>query len=152
MLVPKTISSSETSPVNDHSLNRIGGSEVELERLEIPCDGATATGLGAPGAGGTGVRAAEFPATGMTTERSRWQELPARPLGAGTVPSEHGGSKVLQGWNCLAGSHVLTPKPSTQTFHPPSGMWNPLLRGEGNLGRPCLGFLGKEMIFWRNVG
>lgn len=86
---------------------------MELERLEIPCDGATATGLGAPGAGGTGVRAAEFPATGMTTERSHWQELPARPLGAETVPSQHGGSKVLQGWNCLAGSHVLTPKPST---------------------------------------
>lgn len=102
--------------------------------------------------GSTRVRAAEFPEMGMTPEHSLWTELPAEPLRAGTVPSEHKGSKALWGWNSLASSHVLTPKPSTHTFHLPSEMWNPLLCGEGNLGQPCLGFLGKEMIFWRNAG
>lgn len=54
---------------------------MELEWLEIPCDGATATGHGAPGAGGPGMRAAEFPAMGMTTEHSLWKELPVLELG-----------------------------------------------------------------------
>lgn len=38
MLVPKTIFSSEMSPVNDHSLSGTGVPEVELEGLRITAD------------------------------------------------------------------------------------------------------------------
>lgn len=99
-------------------------------------------GMESPELEGTGVRAAEFPAVGMTTEHSLWKELPARPLGAGTVPSEHVGSKAPWGWNSLARSQVLTPKPSTHTFPPRCG--TPFSVARAILASPAWGFWGRR--------
>lgn len=86
--------------------------------------------------GGTGMRAAEFPAMGMTT----WERIP-RP-GAGTEPPKHKGSEALRGWNSLARSHVLTPKPSTHTF--PLRCGTPFSVVRAILASPAWGFWGRR--------
>lgn len=51
-------------------------------------------GMEPPELGGTGMRAAEFPAMGMTTEHSLWKEFPVLELGL--RPPSTRGSRVCE--------------------------------------------------------